>query len=107
MSNSSVIYPDFFRIVERKLGGWLIKKGTMFYKKLPIATSDLENTQLMYGISSEQIITELFRVNGGKLGYYLADLRHKRYYYCGLDWENVRATLRKLGIGRDDPIDEE
>ena len=72
---------------------------------MPIATSDLEDTQLLYGISKEQIITELFRVNGGKLGYYLADLRHKRYYYCGQDWEDVRATLLQLGIGRSDPTE--
>jgi hypothetical protein len=104
MSSSSVIYPDFFRIVERKPGGWLIKKGTIFYKKLPIATSDLEDTQLCYGISKEQIVVELFRVNGGKLGYYLADLRHKRYYYCGLNQEDVKTMLRKLGIGRNDPV---
>jgi hypothetical protein len=104
MSNSSIIYPDFFRIVERKPNGWLIKKGSVFYKRLPIATSDMADTQLLYGISSEQIITELFRVNGGKLGYYLADLRHRRYYYCGLEWENVKTMLRNLGIGRDDPM---
>ena len=107
MSNSSIIYPDFFRIVERKPEGWLIKKGSVFYKKIPIATIDMADTQLMYGISLEQIITELFRVNGGKLGYYLADLRHRKYYYCGLEREDVRVMLRRLGIGRDDPIGNE
>ena len=103
MPNSSIIYPDYFRIVEQRMGRWFFIKGTMFYKRLPLATSDLEDTQLLYSISKEQIIAELFRINGGKPGYYLADLRHKKYHYCGIEWENVRVTLRGLGIGRDDP----
>lgn len=107
MSNASIIYPDYFRIVEQRTGKWFFKKGTMFYKRWPIATSDFEDTQLLYGISKQQIVNELSRVNGGKLGYYLADLRHKQYYYCGLEWEDVRVTLRRLGIGRDDPMDKE
>lgn len=104
MPDSSILYPDYFRIVEQRMGKWFFKKGTMFYKRLPIATSDLEDTQLLYGISKQQIVNELFRVEGGKVGYYLADLRHKKYYYCGLEWEDLKTTLRSLGIGRDDPL---
>ncbi len=78
--------------------------GKMFYRQLPIAV-DLQDFELLYGISKQQVVVELFRINGGKAGYYLANLRRKQYYYCGEDWESIRVTLRSLGIGRDDPIE--
>lgn len=98
MSEKAVIHPDYIRIVERKPGGWLLKTGKMFYKRLPI-TVDFQDFELLYGISKQQVITELFRINGGASGYYLADLRHKQYYYCGLSAEDVKTKLRLLGIG--------
>jgi hypothetical protein len=52
-----------------------------------------------------KVLVELFRINGGKHGLYLADIRDKKYYYCGLDLEDVKAKLRSLGIGRDDPME--
>lgn len=102
MSNSSVIYPDYLRIVERKPGGWLIKQGTLFYKRLPFKI-DWQDFELLYGISKQQMSLELFRINGGKAGYYLADLRHQKYYYCGLEFEAVPIMLQQLGIGRNNP----
>jgi hypothetical protein len=104
MSNSTLIHPDYIRIVERKPKGWLFKKGRMFYKRIPIAI-DFDDFELLYGISDRQIAIELFRVNGGKAGYYLADLRHKKFYYCGLSHEDIKTTLFQLGIGRLDPHD--
>jgi hypothetical protein len=102
MSNSTVIHPDYIRIVERKTGGWLIKTGRLFYKTRKIAV-DFQDFELLYGISKQQLIIELFRINGGLLGYYVADLRHKKYYYCGKALEDVKAKLLSLGIGRVDP----
>lgn len=99
MSDSVVIHPDYIRIAERKPGGWLLKTGKMFYKRLPIPV-DFQDFELLYGISKQQVVTELFRINGGKAGFYLADLRHKQYYYCGLLFDDVKATLLRLGIGR-------
>lgn len=102
-TNSTIIHPDYIYIVERKIGGWSIKKGKPFYQPLPAAI-DLQNFELLYEISKQQLAIKLFRINGGKAGYYLADLRHKKYYYCGLSFEDVRVTLLRLGIGRVDPI---
>lgn len=48
---------------------------------------------------------ELFRINCGRDGYYLANLRDKKYYYCGLEFEDINTKLKELGIGRDDPVD--
>jgi hypothetical protein len=105
MSDSKVTHPDYIRILERKPDGWVIKKGRLFYKRLPIASVDMNDLKLMYGISEQQILVELFRINGGKVGFYLADLRHKQYYYCGLTIDEVKTKLRELGIGRNDPFE--
>lgn len=102
-TNPTIIHPDYIYIVERKTDGWWIRKRKPFYQALPAAL-DLKNFELLYGISKQQVVIEFFRINGGLSGYYLADLRHKKYYYCGVDWEDVRKTLLKLGIGRADPI---
>lgn len=98
MSDLSVIHPDYIRILERKSGGWLLKTGKMFYERLPLKV-DFRDFELLYGISKQQVAINLFRINGGKAGYYLADLRHKKYYYCGLHNEDVKKTLVQLGIG--------
>lgn len=57
----------------------------------------------MFGTTKNKVVIELFRINGGKIGYYLVNLREKKYYYCGQDWASVKAKLRELGIGRDEP----
>lgn len=53
-----------------------------------------------YGLTGHQVAVELFRINGGKSGFYLANLRERKYYYCRLQWEDIKFTLRSLGIGR-------
>lgn len=104
MSNSKVIHPDYYRIVERQAGRWIVKASRMFCKTLPIAV-DFQDFELLYGISKQQLIIELFRINGGLSGYYVADLRHKKYYYCGKALEDVKPKLLSLGIGRVDPLE--
>lgn len=65
----------------------------------------LENIAAQFGLTDRQVVIELFRINGGKPGYYLANLRDRKYYYCGLEWEDVKATFQGLGIGRADPLE--
>ncbi len=52
----------------------------------------------------KKVAIALFGVNGGKQGYYIANILDKKYYYCGTQWEDVKTKLKELGIGRDDPI---
>ncbi|MDF5715840.1 MAG: hypothetical protein PUP93_18640 [Rhizonema sp. NSF051] len=46
----------------------------------------------------------LYRISGGRQGYYIADILDKKYYYCGTQWLDVKALLLELGIGRPDQI---
>ncbi|WP_138503408.1 hypothetical protein [Nostoc sp. PA-18-2419] len=105
-TDTTVYHPDYYRIVERVSNGWLFKKGELFYTSLPFAV-DMSDLELLYGISKLQVAVELRKINGDKAGYYLADLRNKKYYFCGTEVEDVRLKLRSLGIGRNDPMENE
>ncbi|GAA6620217.1 hypothetical protein [Scytonema sp. NUACC26] len=100
-SDSKIIHPDYIRIIERKPGCWLFKAMKPFYTYLKV---DIDDFEMLYGITQQQILTELFRINSGSLGFYVADLRHKQYHYCGTEPESVKRKLLELGIGREDPI---
>jgi hypothetical protein len=99
---STIIYPLHFLIIQKVAATWYFKYGTVFYngsgKDLPE-----HDRERLFGIAKKQIVIELFRINCGRDGYYLANLRDKKYYYCGDGWAEVQAKLKELGIGRDDP----
>lgn len=104
--DTTVYLPDYYRIFERIPSGWLMKPCHFFYR-YKISNIDDNDLQSLYNISPQQVAIELFRINGGKAGYYLASLRNpKKYYYCGDKPESVKAKLLELGIGRSDPLEE-
>lgn len=51
-----------------------------------------------YGITRAAISLEFRLLTGGKLGLYLANMRDKKYYYCGTEETGVMATLRRIGV---------
>ena len=77
--------------------------GKVFYNPRSSAT-DLDSILQEHGLTKLNILAALFRINGGKRGLYLANVREQKYYYCGTEWESVLAKLRELGIGRDEPM---
>jgi hypothetical protein len=101
MIDSNIVHPDYIRIIEKKPQGWLFKalKPFVTYKQVV----DINDIEALYGINEQQVIVELFRINGGRLGFYIADLRHRNYYYCGEEAETVKLKLLSIGIGRIDP----
>ena len=68
-------------------------------------TVGLEDSEYSYQLSPEQIVLELFKLEAGKDGFYLVNLRDRLYYYCGLTLERVKNKLDQLGI--DQPNSEE
>lgn len=94
--------PIHLQIYEREGTKWFFHGGNIFYNPQNIST-DLESTLERNGLTKIKVLVELFRINGGKTGLYLADIRDKKYYYCGQKWEDVKGQLRELGIGRDEP----
>lgn len=106
MSLKSIVHPLHYLIVRREGTAWYFKPGSsVFYnpRNLPV-TLLLDERLHRFRLSPALVIVELFRINGGAPGYYLANLRDPKYYYCGPSLEDVKKTLQSLGIGRVDPI---
>ncbi|MDD1428839.1 hypothetical protein MEO94_31305 [Dolichospermum sp. ST_sed9] len=102
---STIIHPSNYLIVEREATAWFFKPGDkVFYNATnkPVNLA-LESRLEKFGLTTETIMIEMFRINGGKAGYYLTNLRKKQYYYCGTEWQDVKLKLKEFGIGRDDP----
>lgn len=95
--------PVHFQIYEREGTKWFFHGGNVFYNHRGIQT-DLSSILEKHGLTKMNVLVALFRINGGKPGLYLADVRDKKYHYCGQNWEDVKTQLRSLGIGREDPI---
>jgi hypothetical protein len=95
----TIIYPLYFRILRRKPDGWCITKPSVFYNPSD-RPYDPELDWEAYGITKQKLVVELFRQYGGKIGYYLANIRDKKYYYCGLTDKDIQEKLYSLGIGR-------
>ena len=105
---SSLIHPYHYLIVQREGTTWLFKSGgQVFYnpRNVPVAL-ELDDLLHRFGLTKSAIAVELFRLNGGTPGYYLANLREGKYYYCGFHWDDVRAMFLMLGIGRKDPVED-
>ena len=105
--SEAILCPLHYQIiehfVENKRGAWAFFEGDVFYNPRNIAVQTKEKYK-QFDLTKKEIILQLFRVGAGKLGYYLVNLRERKYYYCGKDWEDVRAKFVSLGIGREDPI---
>ena len=99
-----LVYPAHFLTVEHKGKSWVFSYGSVFYRG-ENSSMELTHREQKYGLTKEKIAIELFRIAGGKEGYYLVNLKDKQYYYCGLTLEDVKNTLQNLGIGRADPVE--
>lgn len=97
--STTAIHPIHYRVIKRVGTHWHVK-GTKLNSSLPIGLKDVGD----YGITVQEVFISLFRINGGSSGYYLANLKNKKYYYCGPKSEDVKTTLHSLGIGRVDPM---
>ena len=100
-----LITPYHYKVYERSGTRWFARDAAKVFYNATDQPMDLLNVEQQFGLTVEQVIVELFRIKGGKTGFYLANLRDRQYYYCGYSWEDVKATLRKLGIGRADPVE--
>jgi hypothetical protein len=106
MSDSSTIIanPVYYRIIQRRGNGWAFKEGEPFINLFNMPLLSQPDLFTAFGTSMKKVAIELFRINGGKQGYYIADIKDNKYYYCGSEWKDVKLKLIELGIGRPDPI---
>lgn len=101
----NIVLPLHYLVIERRETTWYFKTGDrVFYnpRNVPVVLSLDERLQRFH-LTMPKVVIELFRINAGRSGYYLANLRSKQYHYCGLEWQDVKASLQQLGVGRPDP----
>jgi hypothetical protein len=98
-----IIYPGYFQIYRRDLDHWYQRNGKVFYNPSVQSIDQNQAREAAFGLSVDQILLEFCLLNGGKPGYYLANLRDRAYYYCGEQWADVQTQLHVLGIGRPEP----
>ena len=98
---TSVAIPAYLQIVHRDWTGWHFRQPRKIIYAPTRHDSDFFTCrETHYGLTKARIVLEFKLLTGGKLGWYLADMKNKTYYFCGADWEDVRAQVRALGIGR-------
>lgn len=102
---TKIVHPFHYRVYRREGADWFVKDNQRIFHNATNEPIDLNHVEQQFGLTQEQVIIELFRINGGKPGYYLANLRDRKYYYCGLRWEDIKTTLQNLGVGRADPLE--
>lgn len=72
--NTTIVRPIYYRIIERRGNGWAFKHGTPFinFFNAPLLTDD--DLFAAFDTSMKKVAIELFRINGGKQGYYIANI---------------------------------
>ena len=99
-ASNTIIYPVHYRLVVRRGDTWYFTKGDIFVNLFNIPVLEQKDLFACFGITMKEAANELRRINGGKQGFYIADIKDKKYYYCGTCWEDVKTKLQELGIGR-------
>lgn len=103
MSDTTIFCPDYFQIVRYDGEAWYFKHSQRFYNPQRIKIPSFINLSQIdklaaFGTTTSKLIKEFCLINGGQIGYYLADLNDQKYYYCGLNWKDIKHTLRSLRL---------
>ena len=98
----NLIIPARYQVFVREPLRWSHIKNQHFYNPSNKLTDLFSTIKRYKSKSPDSLVCELFKINGGLLGYYLVDLQDEEYYYCGQDAIDLKAKLLHLGIGRID-----
>ena len=100
-----LVTPYHYRVYERSGTRWFVFDAARVFYNSTDQPLELQDIEQQFGLTAEKVVIELFRINAGRKGYYLANLRDREYHYCGPKFEDVKQMLQRLGIGRADPMD--
>lgn len=94
----TLAYPIYWRIIKPDIyngrTGWSFERPKFLANLTGAKTPENFNTMdwdNSFGTTKSLVVTERFYINGGKHGYYLANLLELKYYYCGESDEDLRA----------------
>jgi hypothetical protein len=104
-SLETIVYPVHYRLVVRRRGSWYFTKGDVFVNLFNIPVLEQKDLFACFGTNMKEVANNLRILNGGKEGFYIADILEKKYYYCGDSWKDVKMKFQELGITRPDPVE--
>lgn len=98
-SKFQVIFPIYYQVYRRCFvlsDNFLLVKGKVVLNPKQDNTSltepRLNSREKWFDLTKEEIYTELFRINGGREGWYLVDLKDRKYWY----FESEKALDNQL-----------
>ncbi|MEC4814528.1 MAG: hypothetical protein SAK29_14815 [Scytonema sp. PMC 1069.18] len=100
----TIVYPVHYRLVVRRKDTWHFTRGDVFVNLYNVPILEQKDLFAVFGTTMKEVARELRRINGGISGFYIADIKDKKYHYCGTEWKDVKNKLQELGIGSPDPI---
>lgn len=90
-----VVYPYYWQIYKHQIDKWYrLPANKVSGEDTPVPTQ----IEKSFGLTEKQVIINLFKVNGGWQGYYIANLKERKFFYCGTCWEDVVNTFQYLGV---------
>ena len=98
----SVFFPSYFRIYERHCDRWYVHPGQKFFAQSNLSLKQ-GKLEARYGLTIPEIVQQFFALARGRSGFYLADLKHHQFYFCGQSPDDVQATFWQLNITRPNP----
>lgn len=87
-----IAYPHYWQVYRHEGDKWYHRPPARSEQPLP------ERIEAMFGLTPQEVVNSLFKVNNGWQGFYIANLKERKYFYCGLDWEDVVNKFEALGV---------
>ena len=94
-----VVFPIYYQVYRRAFvlsDDFLLVKGKVVFNpkhdSKSLTESRVNSRERWFGITKEEIKLSLFRINGGMEGWYLVDLKERKYWY----FESERALDDQL-----------
>lgn len=98
VSNSKVYTPSHFVFLRKEQNDWFVIKSKTLMNASDLPVLPVADRVKQYGYTLYQLTIECFRHFLGRDGYYIVDLKQKKYYYCGQEGDSIKQTVKSLGI---------
>lgn len=91
-----VIYPYYWQIYQHIGSKWYrLPANRVSNEPEKFVPQHIEKK---FGFTEKEIIVNLFKINSGWQGYYIANLKEHKFFYCGTQWEDVNNTFQSFGV---------
>ena len=87
-----IAYPQNWQIYRHNGNKWFHLPPDKSEQLLP------KRVEALFGLTPQEVVNSLFKVNGGWQGLYIANLQERKYFYCGTEWIDVVNTFEALGV---------